>query len=305
VIQANGSTTAPGPSLQTDGDPSQAQIDNTVGGRRSAEDYLKVLAREAEKFWRSGKCIDLKPSDDTRKVQPSEKIDLTVEAIHKFTGDKVDAPITATFAGTKSLDPKDQPVAPPAKYSFEAGDKKDDKGTIDLKQTSKRGIGLRQIVFTVDVPTLQVSIEAKVHQDLAGNVYDTVIRLKKVDLTSDPDGTSTATATVTWTTTYRPPTSACKAKTYEGSFQSKIVARVDPAEPTRVLLKASFIPGVLKPETLVCEGRSYPFTGGTSLGVWAFLATEHAVAIGGSITINPPVGIGTASATITVTKKRS
>ena len=249
VIQANGSTTASAPSVHTDGDPSQAQIDNTTGGRSSAENYLKVLAKEAEKFWRSGKCIDLKPSDDTRKVQPSEKIDLTVEAIHKFTGDKIDAPITATFAGTKSLDPKDQPVVPPAKFAFEAGDKKDDTGTISLKQTSKRGIGLRQIVFTVDVPTFQAKIDATVHQDLAGNVYDTAIHLKKLDLVPAPDGTSTATATVNWTTTYKPPTAACETKTYTGTFQTEVTARVDPADPTLVLVKASFIPGVLKHET--------------------------------------------------------
>ena len=81
VIPANGASTATTPSVQTDGDPTQAQVDNTTGGRQTAENYLKVLATETEKFWRSGKCIELKPSDDTRKVQPKEKIDLTVKAM--------------------------------------------------------------------------------------------------------------------------------------------------------------------------------------------------------------------------------
>jgi hypothetical protein len=268
-----------------------------------AQLFLAEVGKQAERFWRSGKCIDLKPSDDTRKVQPNERIDLTVKATGKFDHQEIAKPITAKFSGVKSLDPTGTPVDEPAKFTFTAGPNKDDQGTIDLDQTSKRGIGKRQIVFTVDAPTFQAKIDATVHQDLAGNVYDTAIHLKTLDLAPAPDGTSSASATVNWTTTYRPPTTACKAKTYAGTFQTKVTARVDPADPTRVLVKASFIPGVLKQETIECQGRQYPFTGSTTLGVWAFLDAEHAASIGGSFTINPPVSGGKSAVTVKITKK--
>jgi hypothetical protein len=269
-----------------------------------AQLFLAEVGKRAQDFWRSGQCIELKPSDDTRKVQPNEKIELTVKSMGKFDKKEIAKPITAKFTGTKSLDPNGTPVDEPAKFTFTAGDKKDDKGTIDLDQTSKRGIGKRQIVFTVDAPTFQAKIDATVHQDLAGNVYDTQIHLKKLDLKPAQDGTSSATATVNWTTTYKPPTAACETKTYTGTFQTKVTARLDPADPTRVLVIASFIPGVLKPETLKCAGKAFPFNGGTSLGVWATIAaTEHGVTIGGSLTLHPASPGGTASVTVNITKK--
>lgn len=268
-----------------------------------AQLFLAEVGKKAQDFWRSGQCIELKPSDDTRKVQPNEKIELTVKATAKFGDHKeIAKPITAKFTGTKSLDPNGTPVDEPAKFTFTAGPNKDDKGTIDLEQTSKRGIGKRQIVFTVDAPAFQVTIDATVHEGFAGNVYDTSIHLKPLDLTPAPDGTFSASATVSWTTTYHPP-AECKPKTYTGTFDTKVMARVDPADPTRVLLTASFIPAPLKPEVLECKGRNFPFVGGTSLGVWAFLGAEHAVPIDGSLSLHPPVAAGTATTTIMVTKK--
>jgi hypothetical protein len=268
-----------------------------------AQLFLAEVGKRAQDFWRSGECIELEPSDDTRKVQPSEKIELTVKSLGKFDKKEIAKPITAKFTGAKSLDPNGTPVDEPAKFTFTAGPNKDDKGTIDLEQISKRGIGKRQIVFTVDAPTFQAKIDATVHQDNFGNVYDTAIHLKKLDLKPAQDGTSTATGTVNWTTTYKPPTAACETKTYTGTFQTEVVARVDPADPDRVLVKASFIPGVLKQETLNCSGKAFPFTGGTTLGVWAYLGTEHAVTIGGSATINPPLSDGTSKITVNITKK--
>jgi hypothetical protein len=303
TIPVKGSATTGAPSIQTNGDPTQAQIDQTAGGRRSAEDYLKVLGRETERFWRSGECIKLKPSRDSGKVKPEEKIKLSVDALGAFDGKQINAPIKAAFTGKESLDPKDTPVDPPAVFNFKAGKEKNDKGTIDLLQTGKRGIGRKKVEFTVDVPSFQAKIDATVHQDLAGNVYDTAIHLKKLDLVPAQDGTSTATATVDWTTTYKPPTADCETKTYTGTFQTKVTARLDPADPTQVLVKASFIPGVLKQETFKCAGKAFPFTGGASLGVWVSLDSELAITIGGSATIHPTVPGGTGSVTVNITKK--
>ena len=270
-----------------------------------AQLFLEEVGKEAEKFWRSGECIDLKPSDDTRKVQPNEKISLTVEAKPKFDTGDIRAPITAKFTGTKSLDPAGTPVDPPAKFSFVAGANKDDKGTINLKQTSKRGIGLREIVFTVGGATLQVSVDATIHQDELGNVYDTAIHLKPLDLKPDPGGTYKGHGTVHWTTTYRPPTSACKPKTYTGTFDTDVLAILDPVDPTRVTLSSSFIPGVLKPEVLHCTGRDFPFSGGTTLGIWVVLSAPQSFPLDQPTRVPTPNVTGTSKLTITVKKPAS
>jgi hypothetical protein len=306
TIQRNGGASEGAATNVHESNMSVQQGEQLYGQAGGAERYLGLIGRETEKFWRSGECIDLRPSDDTRKVDPEEKIHLSVDAFGKFDGQQIKAPIKATFTGKESLDPKDTPVDPPASFDFKAGKEQDDKGTIDLLQTGKRGIGKKKIEFTVDLLKVQAKIDATVHQDLAGNVYDTAIHLKTLDLVRAQDGTSSATGTVNWTTTYKPPTSACETKTYTGTFQTKVTARLDPADPTRVLVIASFIPGVLKPETLKCTGKSFPFNGGTSLGVWASLAAaEQAVTIGGSFMTHPAVAGGTASVTITITKKKS
>jgi hypothetical protein len=268
-----------------------------------AQLFLTEVGKEAERFWRSGKCIELEPSDDTRKVEPKEQIDLTVEAKHKFDGQPVEAPIVATFSGKESLAPKDEPVDVPAHFTFIAGEEKDDKGTIELKQTSKRGIGLRKVEFTVDVAKLQIAIDSRVKLAAGATSYDSKIKLPLTDLASAEGGGYEATATVTWTTLLTAP--ECKPKTYDGSFESKINVRVDEADPDRVLVKAGMTPGPITTETIICGGRAVSFPGTTFLGGWAFLGTEHVVPIDGSADVNSalPGGIGTSKTTITIKKK--
>jgi len=80
---------------------------------------------------------------------------------------------------------------------------------------------------------------------------------------------------------------------------------IDPEDPTKVVFTASFIPGVLKQEKLVCTGRTFPFNGGTSLGSWATLAGPHSLVLGAPTKIPSTAAFGTASNTVTVTKKPS
>ncbi len=162
AIPAGGSATFTG------GEPA---MNGTGGGNASAGMqfmsaiaalFLEEVGKQAEAFWRSGKCIELTPSRDTGTVDPGEQVDLTVTSTAKF-GDhaEIKAPIVATFAGKKSLDPHGQPVDPPARFSFEAGPDEGDVGTIDLKQTSRRGIGKRQVVYTVSGKPLLLSLTSK------------------------------------------------------------------------------------------------------------------------------------------------
>ena len=74
---------------------------------------------------------------------------LTVDATHKWDKQPVAAPIKAAFSGQASLSPTDKEQAPPASFTFIAGPKQGDKGTIDLTQTGVRGIGKKTVEFTV------------------------------------------------------------------------------------------------------------------------------------------------------------
>lgn len=122
-----------------------------------AQLFLGQVGTEAETFWRSGECIELTPSRDTGPVQPNEEIELEVTAREKFgDGSQIEKPMVATFTGTKSLETTGSPQGPPAKFKFKAGAVKDDRGIIDLRQTSNRGIGKRQVVYTVGEPDYKI-----------------------------------------------------------------------------------------------------------------------------------------------------
>ena len=306
VMPRGGGTTA--------GTGSAAAVTGSGGERASgalfissamAQLFLTEVGKEAERFWRSGKCIELEPSDDTRKVEPKEQIDLTVEAKHKFDGQPVEAPIVATFSGKESLAPKDEPVDVPAHFTFIAGEEKDDKGTIDLKQTSKRGIGLRKIEFTVDVAKLQVKIDSRVKMSGGATSYDTKITLPLTDLASAEGGGYEATATVTWTTVLTPGVPECKPKTYEGSFESEIKVRLDETDPDRVLFKAGITPGPYHDRDARLQGRLDPVHRLDLPRRLGAPRPEHAVPIDGSADVNTtlPGGIGTSKTTITVKRK--
>jgi hypothetical protein len=114
-----------------------------------ANHYLAEAAKEAEKFWRSGKCIEMETDDDSRTVKPGEEIEITSEPIGRFDEEPIDAPVKASFSGTKSLEPTDSDVDPPATFTFVAGSEEGDRGTIQLEQTGRRGIGKKTVVFTV------------------------------------------------------------------------------------------------------------------------------------------------------------
>ena len=124
-----------------------------------AQLFIGQVGKEAERFWRSGECVDLVPSEESKKVDPNEQIELTVEAKEALgDGGEIDAPIVATFSGKASLDPAGVPVDTPSKFTFKAGSEPDDKGTIELEQISVRGIGRKTVEFTVKPQDYRVTV---------------------------------------------------------------------------------------------------------------------------------------------------
>lgn len=132
------------------GNATPAQLSSSSWLLAMTAHYLATAAKKAESFWRSGACVELRTSRESGKVKPKEEVKLEVDAFAKFGDqDHIDRPITATFNGKESLDPAGQPVDPPATFTFKAGPDKDDKGTIELIQTSRRGIGKKTVELTV------------------------------------------------------------------------------------------------------------------------------------------------------------
>lgn len=165
-----------------------------------ADHYLAEAGKAAETFWRSGKCIELKTSEGSRAAQPNEQISLAVDANHAFDKQPVKAPVKATFNGQTSLSPTDTGQAPPASFTFIAGPKQGDKGTIDLTQTGVRGIGKKTVEFTV---AGSLHFGGTIHYEEVQQFGDRTIRFSGtaevvllVDdisgkLTTEPDGGST------------------------------------------------------------------------------------------------------------------
>ncbi len=147
-----------GPQNPTESNATQASASSLAGMLLMAGNYLGDAAKEAEKFWRGGNCIELKTSEESKLVPPSKQLQISVDAQHKFDGSKVQAGITGKFSGKDHLDPDGRKQDPTANLTFKAGANEGDKGTIDLEQVGKRGIGKKQLVFTVGLQDYKLNI---------------------------------------------------------------------------------------------------------------------------------------------------
>ncbi len=159
VMPAGGGTTGAGGASTVTGTGGEAAGGVMFLSSAMAQLFIGLVGKEAERFWRSGECVVLVPSQESRKVDPNEQIELTVEAKEALgDGGEIDAPIVATFTGKASLDPAGVPVDTPSKFTFKAGSEPDDKGTIKLEQISVRGIGRKTVEFTVKPQDYKVTV---------------------------------------------------------------------------------------------------------------------------------------------------
>ena len=103
---------------------------------------------EAQGQWRNGKCVAIRASEHTRNVGPNDVVHFNAQPFQRIEHVDLDQPVVASFAGEKSLDPVDTPIDAPANFTFTAS-ARETSGRIELKTTSKRGIGIGKIDFTV------------------------------------------------------------------------------------------------------------------------------------------------------------
>ena len=265
--------------------------------------YIKTLASEAERFWRSGECIELTPSKPSRNVEPEEHIDLSVDSKHKFDAadPQIDAPITGTFSGKATLEPANTPLDPPAEFTFTAGSDMGDKGTIKLEQKSRRGIGKATVEYTVRRRELTVAYDGT--YTYGGNSKVQVrLRISEVGFTVDgPDFLAVRDLEITGTVHTKNPGRCEGDAPIRATIEDvEIRAIQDEADATlvRVMLK---VPPTAKEYTIRCGPVDVPSPLNDILDVWKLPLRDVLVTIGTTKTVTDSYApLGGASTKITV-----
>ncbi|MEY2400379.1 MAG: hypothetical protein QOJ08_490 [Ilumatobacteraceae bacterium] len=113
------------------------------------ETTVTAAAKEAEKLWRSGKCVELTVDPDGGDVEPDEVKEVTAILKHKIEGNELDKPVEATLTGVKTVEPAGEKQPAPATVTYTAGSEDGDIGKIAFKSVSNRGIAEKAVTFTV------------------------------------------------------------------------------------------------------------------------------------------------------------
>ena len=109
----------------------------------------KAAAKAAETAWRSGMCVRVSPSPAGGDVAKDSTTEVNVTVRQRYDGLELNKPVTATLSGPKSIEPAGQAQPAPATFSYTAGPKDKDTGTVTFKSVSNRGIGQTTVYFQV------------------------------------------------------------------------------------------------------------------------------------------------------------
>lgn len=121
------------------------------------ETTVAAASKEAEKLWRSGKCLELIVDPEGGDVEPDSITEVTAKLKHKIEGNELDKPIEATLSGVKTLEPAGEKQPAPATVAYTAGPNDGDVGKIAFKSVSNRGIAEKTVTFTVRPATWNVT----------------------------------------------------------------------------------------------------------------------------------------------------
>lgn len=108
-----------------------------------------ILGSAAEKFWQDGKCIEVIVAPAGEDVDPDSTTEVTVKVKHRIEGNELNKPVEANLAGVKSIEPAGVKKPAPATFTYTAGPADGDKGDVEFKSVSNRGIGKKTVTFTV------------------------------------------------------------------------------------------------------------------------------------------------------------
>ncbi len=128
---------------------SDQQVANWGSTVLFTETMVTAAAQEAEKLWKSGKCVELLVDPKGSDVEPDSVTSVTARLHHKIEGNDLDKPVEATLTGVKTLEPDGEKQPAPATVTYTAGPNEGDIGRIAFKSVSNRGIAERAETFTV------------------------------------------------------------------------------------------------------------------------------------------------------------
>jgi len=139
--------------IKADENAKLAGIDLTPKGQ-GAELMLRMAANSTappvEKYWRSGKCIEVLVDPKGGEVDRESVTSVTAKVKHKIEGNELDKPVEAKLtSGVKSIEPAGSRQKAPAKFQFTAGSDAGDQGGVSFESVSNRGIGRTSVTFTV------------------------------------------------------------------------------------------------------------------------------------------------------------
>ena len=111
--------------------------------------YTATLVQDgATRKWQGGTCVEVHVDPGSEMVDKNAQLTITAQPYHKFDMANLNTKVVATLSGVQSLSPQSQPTAP-ATFTYVAGSKFKDSGTVSLKSTSMRGIGTASATYTV------------------------------------------------------------------------------------------------------------------------------------------------------------
>ena len=153
------------------------------------ETMVTAAAKEAEKLWREGKCVELIVDPEGGEVSPGEVRSVTAKLRHKVDGSELDKPVEAALTGVQSLEPAGGSQPAPATVTYTAGPTQGDVGQIAFKSVSNRGIAEKTVAFTVGGESLDVSLKGTMTTSLGGLSFSTTIDAPSIVLRRQADGT--------------------------------------------------------------------------------------------------------------------
>jgi hypothetical protein len=113
------------------------------------ETMVMAAAREAEKLWKDGSCVELIVDPEGGDVDPDSITDVVAKVRHVVEGNELDKPVTATLVGVKTVDPAGEKQPAPATVKYTAGSEEGETGDIAFESVSNRGIAKKTVRFTV------------------------------------------------------------------------------------------------------------------------------------------------------------
>ncbi|MEP7158621.1 MAG: hypothetical protein ABI797_04285 [Chloroflexota bacterium] len=178
VVPRSGQVSIPAISGESNGASDSQAAGAATYALTQASLIVYQIAEKAERFWRDGKCVEVRTSEETREVDPEEELAINLDAAHKFDGAQVKGKAETTFTGTKEIRPTES-IETPGELTFVAGEDPGDEGTLEIKHISKRGIGKKTLNFTVKGGYFialdgQLGIDAQNHSEITVSAQEMI-----------------------------------------------------------------------------------------------------------------------------------